>query len=366
MIGILIAGAISLVLSIFGTPVFIRVLQRRGYGQFVRDDGPTTHATKRGTPTMGGVAIILAVVLSYLLTHLVLWTTPTVSVLLVLFLMVGLGVVGFLDDYLKISQQDSTGLRPRYKLLGQFLVATAFAVLALLFPDEDGDTTASMHVSFVRDIPWLDLAFLGSVVGFILFAIWANFLVAAWSNGVNLTDGLDGLASGATIIFTAAYLIISFWQWRQVCSVDLEAGGVVQCYGSRDPLDTAVLCAALIGALVGFLWWNTSPAKIFMGDTGSLALGGAIAGLTIVTRTEILGAIIGGLFVMISLSVIIQVTSFKLTGKRVFRMAPLQHHFELKGWNEVTIVVRFWIVAGILAGVGLGIFYLDALPRLTE
>ena len=364
MIGIIIAGAIALVLSIFGTPLFIKVLERRGYGQFVRDDGPTSHATKRGTPTMGGVAIILSVLIAYFLTHLVMWTSPSVSVMLVLFLMVGLGVVGFLDDFLKISQQDSTGLRPRYKLLGQFVVATAFAVLALLFPDENGNTPAGTNVSFVRDIPWLDLAFLGSVVGFILFAIWANFLVAAWSNGVNLTDGLDGLASGATIIFTAAYLIINFWQWRQGRTLDLDV--MVAGYDARDPLDAAVLCATIIGACVGFLWWNTSPAKIFMGDTGSLALGGAIAGLTIVSRTEILGAIIGGLFVIISLSVIIQVTSFKMTGKRVFRMAPLQHHFELKGWNEVTIVVRFWIVAGLLAGVGLAIFYLDALPQVSS
>ena len=248
MIAIIIAGALALAMSIFGTPLFIKVLERRGYGQFVRDDGPTSHATKRGTPTMGGVAIILAVVLAYFLTHLVLWTSPSVSVVLVLFLMVGLGVVGFLDDYLKISQQDSTGLRPRYKLVGQFLVATGFAVMALLFPDENGNAPASTHISFVRDIPWLDLAFLGSVVGFLLFAIWANFLVAAWSNGVNLTDGLDGLASGATILFTAAYLIISFWQWRQVCSVDLDAGGLVHCYDTRDPLDIAVLCAAIIGA----------------------------------------------------------------------------------------------------------------------
>ena len=366
MIAIIIAGAAALLLSILGTPLYIKLLEKRGYGQFVRDDGPTSHATKRGTPTMGGVAIISATIVAYGLSHLLTMTLPSVSVLLVLFLMVGLGVVGFLDDYLKISQQRSLGLSPRAKLLGQFLVATAFAVLALLFPDENGNTPASTQISFVRDVPWLDLAFMGTIVGFILFAIWANFLVAAWSNGVNLTDGLDGLASGATIIFTAAYLIISFWQWRQVCNIDLDAGGVVHCYDARDPLDTAVLCAAVIGALVGFLWWNTSPAKIFMGDTGSLALGGAIAGMTIVSRTEIVGAIIGGLFVIISLSVIIQVTSFKATGKRVFRMAPLQHHFELKGWNEVTIVVRFWIVAGILAGIGLGIFYLDALPRLTS
>ena len=366
MIAIIIAGAIALVLSILGTPLYIRLLVKRGYGQFIRDDGPTSHATKRGTPTMGGVAIILATLLAYGITHLVLWTPPSASVLLVLFLMVGLGAVGFLDDYLKIAQQRSLGLRPREKLLGQFLVATAFAVMALFFRDESGLAPASTKISFVRDIPWLDLAFGGTVAGFILFAVWANFLVAAWSNGVNLTDGLDGLASGATIIFTAAYLVISFWQWRQLCSVDLAAGGTVSCYDSRDPLDAAVLCAAIIGACVGFLWWNTSPAKIFMGDTGSLALGGAIAGLTIITRTQILGAIIGGLFVMISLSVIIQVASFKTTGKRVFRMAPLQHHFELKGWNEVTIVARFWIVAGILAGLGLGLFYLDALPRLTS
>ena len=366
MIAIIIAGALGLALSGLGTPLFIKVLVKRGYGQFIRDDGPTSHATKRGTPTMGGVAIILATVLAYGVTHLVLWSSPTITVALVLSLMVPLGVVGVLDDYIKISRQRSLGLTPRAKLVGQFLVATGFAVLALLFPDADGNTPASAHISFVRDVPWLDLAFGGTIVGFILFAIWANFLVAAWSNGVNLTDGLDGLASGATILFTAAYLIISFWQWRQVCNVDLEAGGLVHCYDARDPLDTAVLCAAIIGACVGFLWWNTSPAKIFMGDTGSLALGGALAGLTIVTRTEILGAIIGGLFVTIALSVIIQVTSFKLTGKRVFRMAPLQHHFELKGWNEVTIVVRFWIVAGILAGVGLGIFYLDALPGLTS
>ncbi len=365
MIAILIAGAAALVLSFLGTPLYIRFLSARGYGQFVRDDGPTTHATKRGTPTMGGVAIILAVLIAYFGTHLVLWSSPSASVMLVLFLAVGLGIVGFLDDFLKISQQDSTGLRPRYKLLGQFVVATAFALLALQFPDEHGRTPASTMLSFVRDITWLDLAFLGTVIGVILFALWANFLVAAWSNGVNLTDGLDGLATGATILFTTAYLVISFWQWRQSMNILEGAANPATAYAARDPLDVAVLCAAIIGACVGFLWWNTSPAKIFMGDTGSLALGGAIAGLTIVTRTEILGAIIGGLFVTISLSVIIQVTSFKLTRKRVFRMAPLQHHFELKGWNEVTIVVRFWIVAGVLAALGLGIFYLDALPGLN-
>ncbi|MDO5661466.1 MAG: phospho-N-acetylmuramoyl-pentapeptide-transferase [Brachybacterium sp.] len=363
MIAIIIAGASALVLSILGTPLYIRILVRKQYGQFIRDDGPTSHSTKRGTPTMGGVAIILATLLGFGLTHLVLWDVPSVSALLVLFLMAGLGVVGFLDDYLKISRQRSLGLTARAKLLGQFLVATTFAVLALTLRDADGLTPASSRISFVRDIPWLDLAFGGTILGIILFALWSNFLVAAWSNGVNLTDGLDGLATGATILFAGTYVLICFWQWRQKCPAGFE---FTSCYTNPDPLGTAVVASAIVGACIGFLWWNTSPAKIFMGDTGSLALGGALAGLTVVSRTELLGALIGGLFVIISVSVILQVASFKLTGKRIFRMAPLQHHFELKGWGEVTIVVRFWIVAGILALAGLGLFYLDALPRLTS
>ncbi|GAB2549608.1 phospho-N-acetylmuramoyl-pentapeptide-transferase [Brachybacterium huguangmaarense] len=372
MIAIIIAGATALILSILGTPLYIRFLVARQYGQFVRDDGPTTHSTKRGTPTMGGVAIILATIIGYTVSHLATTRLPTTSALLVLFLMAGLGLVGFLDDYLKISHQRSLGLSARGKLLGQGLVATVFAVLALVLPDRDGATPASTRISFVRDISWLDLdlaqnwqipAALATVIGFVLFAIWANFLVAAWGNGVNLTDGLDGLATGATILFAGTYVLICFWQWRQTCPPGFELDN---CYTAPAPLDTAVVCSAIVGACIGFLWHNTSPAKIFMGDTGSLGLGGALAGITIVSRTELLGAIIGGLFVIISLSVIIQVASFKATGKRVFRMAPLQHHFELKGWNEVTIVVRFWIVAGILALAGLGLFYVDALPRLVS
>ena len=342
MIGILIAGAVAAVLSFSLTPLYIRFLVKKQYGQFVRDDGPTTHATKRGTPTMGGVMIILATLIGYGMGHLSILRVPSVSGLLALLLMVGLGVLGFMDDYAKIAKKQSLGLSPRAKLVGQGLIGTAFAVLALQFPDRWGHTPASTHISFVRDIPWLNLAFAGTAVGIILFAIWSNFLVAAWSNGVNLTDGLDGLASGATIIFAGAYVLISFWQWRQQCGIE----EVRSCYAARDPLDLAIVAAAVLGACVGFLWWNTSPARIFMGDTGSLAL---------------VGGIIGGLFVIISLSVIIQVTSFQLTRKRVFRMAPLQHHFELKGWNEVTIVVRFWIIAGVFAAFGLGLFYLDAL-----
>lgn len=357
MISILISGAVAMVLSFALTPLYIRFLVRKQYGQFVRDDGPTSHSIKRGTPTMGGVMIIFATVVGYFSGHIGTSGLFSVSGLLALFLMVGLGFLGFLDDYSKIAKKQSLGLSPKAKLVGQGLIGTIFAVLALQFPDRDGHTPASTYISFVRDIEWLDLAVGGTVLGLVLFALWANFLVAAWSNGVNLTDGLDGLASGATIVFASSYVLITFWQWRQTCNV----GENTHCYATRDPLDLAVFGAAVVGACVGFLWWNTSPAKIFMGDTGSLALGGALAALTILSRTQLVGAIIGGLFVIISLSVIIQVTSFKLTRKRVFRMAPLQHHFELKGWNEVTIVVRFWIIAGIFACLGLGLFYVDAL-----
>jgi phospho-N-acetylmuramoyl-pentapeptide-transferase len=353
---VLVAAGTSLVLTLLATPLFIRVLVRQGYGQFIRDDGPTTHHTKRGTPTMGGLVVIVAVLLSYLLAHLVTLTPPTWSAVLVLFLMTGLGLVGLADDVTKIRNQRSLGLRPWQKLTGQSLVAITFAVLALQLPNEAGRTPASTTISFIRDISVLDLAFAGGVLGTILFVIWAYLMIAAASNGVNLTDGLDGLATGASLFVFGAYTLIGVWQSGQSC-----AGANVgpQCYEVRDPRDLAVVAAALVGACFGFLWWNASPAKIFMGDTGSLALGGAIAGLAITTRTELLLVILGGLFVIITASVIIQVGTFKLTGKRVFRMAPLQHHFELKGWNEVTIVIRFWIIAGLCVGAGLGVFYAE-------
>ena len=204
-------------------------------------------------------------------------------------------------------------------------------------------------MSFVRDTA-LDLAFMGALGGVILFVIWANIIVAGTSNGVNLTDGLDGLATGASVMVFAAYVLISIWQFNQNC----QWNPGTKCYEVRDPHDLAIVAACGMGACFGFLWWNASPAKIFMGDTGSLALGGALAGLAILTRTELLVVILGGLFVTITLSVIIQVASFKTTGKRVFRMAPLQHHFELLGWQEVTIVIRFWIICGLLRGPGPG------------
>ncbi|GAA2732196.1 phospho-N-acetylmuramoyl-pentapeptide-transferase [Pedococcus aerophilus] len=354
MKAVLIAAVVSLVGALFGTPMFIKYLVKQGYGQFIRDDGPTSHHTKRGTPTMGGAVIIGSALAAYAVAHIATGTPVTWSGVLVLFLMAGLGLVGFLDDYIKISKQRSLGLRSREKLAGQTLVAVIFAVLALQFPNSKHRTPASTYISFVRDTP-VNLAFAGTLVGMILFVIWANIMIAGTSNGVNLTDGLDGLATGASVMVFAAYVLIGIWQGNQNCQITPG----LKCYEVRDSRDLAVVAAACMGACFGFLWWNASPAKIFMGDTGSLALGGALAGLAITTRTELLIIILGGLFVTITLSVIIQVGSFKMTGKRVFRMAPLQHHFELLGWNEVTIVIRFWIIAGLFVALGLGLFYAE-------
>jgi phospho-N-acetylmuramoyl-pentapeptide-transferase len=361
MRAVLFAAAISLMISLLGTPLYIRFLVKHGYGQFIRDDGPTSHHMKRGTPTMGGAVIIGGTLVAYSLAHLITWRTPTMSAVLVLFLMTGLGVVGFLDDFIKITKQRSLGLRSGPKLVGQGLVSVVFAVLVLQFPNSTFRTPASTQVSFIRDTRF-DLAFAGAGLGIALFVIWASIMIAAASNGVNLTDGLDGLATGASTLVFSAYVLIGTWQSNQSCQLltgDEVSSVALKCYEVRDPRDLAVVAACVMGACIGFLWWNAAPAKIFMGDTGSLALGGALAGLAITSRTEMLLLVVGGLFVLITLSVIIQVGSFKLTGKRVFRMAPLQHHFELLGWQEVTIVIRFWIIAGLFVALALGIFYAE-------
>ncbi len=349
MRGVLSAASISLILALFGTPLAIRFLVRHSYGQLIRDDGPTSHHTKRGTPTMGGAIIILSTLLGYFGAHLITLRDLTVSALLVLFLMTGLGLVGFLDDYIKVAKQRSLGLRASAKLIGQSVVAITFAVLAIQFPDSAGYTPASTEISFIRDT--------GIVLGSVLFVVWAYVMIAGTSNGVNLTDGLDGLATGTSVMVFASYVLIGTWQFGQNCA--RPTVNPATCYEVRDPLDLAVVAAAVMGACFGFLWWNASPAKIFMGDTGSLALGGALAGLALTTRTQLLLVLVGGLFALITLSVIVQVGFFKLTGKRVFRMAPLQHHFELVGWGEVTIVIRFWIIAGLLVALGLGVFYAE-------
>ncbi len=365
MVDVMLAGGTAMLVALLGTPLLIRFLVRRGYGQPIHDD-LTLHHVKRGKPTMGGTVIIAATLVGYLVSHLVLLGLYaggvvgrpgagfSVSALLVIFLLVGLGFVGFLDDYTKIREERSLGLTSRQKLAGQALVTVVFAALALWTKDADGRAPASTAISFVRDTS-LDLAFAGPALGAALFLVWANLLITGASNGVNITDGLDGLATGASVMVFGAYTMIGLWQHNERCTVAPGPG----CYPVADALDLAVVAAAVAGACFGFLWWNASPADIIMGDTGSLSLGAAMAGLAILTRTELLLGILGGLFVLITLSVIIQVASFKLTGKRVFRIAPIHHHFEIIGWAEVTIVIRFWIIAGICVLAGLGLFYAE-------
>jgi len=362
MRAVVLAGAIAVVISLLGTPWVIRYLTRKQFGQFIRQDGPASHHTKRGTPTMGGVVIILAAIVGWAVGNLLTGHTPNVSSILVVGLMVGMGAIGFLDDGIKITRERSLGLNARWKILLQAAVGIVFSLLALKFPDGGGTYPASKAVSFLRDTS-LDLAIWGPTVAIILFVVWSNFLITAWSNAVNLTDGLDGLATGASLIFFGSYVLVGIWQAGQSCG--LADTDPATCYQVRDPLDLAILAAAIAGACLGFLWWNTSPAKIFMGDTGSLALGGAIAGITILSRTEILGGIIGGLFVVIVMSSVIQIGFFKISGgKRVFKMAPLHHHFELMGWGEVTIVTRFWIIAMLFTGLGMGLFYAEWVVNL--
>jgi len=346
---ILFAGALSLLLTLLGTRYAIRLFAARGYGQLIRDDGPTTHHTKRGTPTMGGLVIVGATLVSYFGAKLATGSPPSASALLLLSLFAGLAVVGFLDDFIKIHKQRNLGLRSGAKMVGQSLVAIVFGVLAIMpwLADSHGYRPASMHLSVVRDISAWTLP--GVVV---VAVIW--LLVTGTSNAVNLTDGLDGLATGASGLVFAAYTLVNIWQSNQWCEPTRFSG----CYEVRNPLDLAVVAAAITGSCFGFLWWNAAPAQIFMGDTGSLALGGALAGMAILTRTEILLALLGGLFVIQTLSVILQVGYFRATkGRRLFRMAPLHHHFEMLGWEEITVVVRFWLIAGIFVAAGLGVFY---------
>jgi phospho-N-acetylmuramoyl-pentapeptide-transferase len=344
--GILLAGGISALFAFFATPVLIKYLAKKGFGQFIREDGPTTHHTKRGTPTMGGLIIISASTLGYGLSHLITSIAMTTSALLVLGLVIALGFVGFIDDYLKVAKKRSLGLTARQKIFGQVIAASGFAYAGLQFPDRDGLTPISANLSTVRDT--------SIKLSIVLVIIWVVFMVLGTSNGVNLTDGLDGLATGAAVMVFIAFILIGVWEFGQSCAVSPG----LKCYNVRDPLDLAVLAAAFAGACGGFLWWNASPAKIFMGDVGSLALGGALAGIAITLRIQILLAVLGFLFVLITASVIIQVAYFKISGgKRVFKMAPLQHHFELLGWGEVTIVIRFWIIASLGVAAGLGLFY---------
>jgi phospho-N-acetylmuramoyl-pentapeptide-transferase len=335
MIRLLVAAAIALAVSMVGSRFLIGWLTRHRVGQPIREDGPAGHKTKAGTPTMGGVAIVAAASAGWLFSD-VFGGIFTRRGILVMGAMIGAGIVGSIDDWLKVSRERNLGLNKRAKTIGLLVVSTSFAVSALIF------TNVSTEFSFTRfDLPGIEIGYVG-------WGIWAVVVIYATSNAVNLTDGLDGLAAGSAIFGFAAFVVVGFWGFRHPL-----------VYGDQSFLDLAVVAAAMLGACTGFLWWNAAPAKIFMGDTGSLAIGAALACLALSTNTALLLPLICGLNVMEAVSVILQVGSFRMTGRRIFRMAPLHHHFELGGWPETTVIIRFWILAGLCTALALGLYYAD-------
>ncbi|HET7489095.1 MAG TPA: phospho-N-acetylmuramoyl-pentapeptide-transferase [Acidimicrobiales bacterium] len=336
MINLLIAGGVAMILALVGTPVLIGWLHANGIGQQIRDDGPAGHFTKAGTPTMGGLMIVGAALGGYLAGHLRGGTIFTRAGILVALATVGAAAVGLTDDWIKVRHQRSLGLNKRAKVAGQLLVAGAFGVLAVNWAH------VNTALSFTR---WDSTEI---VLSKALYVVWAILLIVATSNAVNLTDGLDGLVAGSATFAFSAFALFGFWQFRHF--------GV---YHVPQALDLAVLAVALTGACTGFLWWNCAPARIFMGDTGSLAIGAAMAGLALVMNVHLLLPVVGGLYVLVALSVIVQVASFRLFHRRILRMAPVHHHFELAGWPETTVIVRFWILSGLCTALAIGLFYAD-------
>jgi phospho-N-acetylmuramoyl-pentapeptide-transferase len=347
VISILVAAAVGIAFTLLGTPVAIRAFSVWGWGQRIREDGPHTHMEKVGTPTMGGLVVLLGLLGGYLAARFTFGGFTSAGLSLVVAAM-GFGLVGFLDDYTKVRRQRSLGLSKSVKFLGTALVSILFAILVVQLVTDAGTST---NLSFIRDT--------GIRLG-ILYYAWTFLVLSASSNAVNLTDGLDGLASGSSLLVLSAYVFIAFWQFRHTCG-DLQGEVAAACYAvdGSAMLDVAVVAAAMMGAVTGFLWWNAAPARIFMGDTGSLAIGGLVGALAMVTNTQLLLIILGGLFVIETMSVILQVISFRGFGRRIFRMSPIHHHFELLGWPEFTVIVRFWIIAGLCVAVGLGLFYYD-------
>ncbi len=330
------SGGIALWAAALGTPLLIRWLTRRKIGQQIREDGPYMHLAKAGTPTMGGLAMVLAAVAGYLICHAGTHVAFSRAGVLVVLVIVCAGGIGLLDDWIKVRHRRSLGLNKRAKLASQILLAAAFALAA------EHWAGVNTHLSFTRT--------LGPNFGAVGWVLWAVLVMVGTANAVNLTDGLDGLASGSATFCFACLAIIGYWQFRHF-----------SLYHVSSALDLALSSVALAGACLGFLWWNAAPARIFMGDTGSLAIGSGLAALCLQMNLQLLLPVIGGLFVIVTLSVLVQVVSFWVFGRRVFRMAPLHHHFELVGWPETTVIVRFWILAGLFAALGLGIFYADFL-----
>jgi phospho-N-acetylmuramoyl-pentapeptide-transferase len=335
VIRLLVAAAIALTLSLFGTRILIGWLERRRIGQPIREDGPRGHITKAGTPTMGGLAFVAAAAIAWFISDLS-GAVYTRRGLLCMAAIVLAGGVGLLDDSVKVFRERNLGLSKRAKTVGLMIVAVAFAVSMLVF------TNVKTTLSFTRfDFPGIEIG----KVGWVILAV---VIFYATTNAVNLTDGLDGLAAGASIFAFMAYTVIAFWGFRHT-----------SIYNDESFLDTAVVAASMGASVAGFLWWNAAPARIFMGDTGALAIGAGLAALSLSTNTILLLPIIGGLFVMETVSVILQVGSFRMFGRRIFRMAPLHHHFELVGWPETTVIIRLWIVAGLFTALALGMYYAD-------
>jgi phospho-N-acetylmuramoyl-pentapeptide-transferase len=336
VVALLIAGGVGLLAAILGTPILIRSFQARGIGQQIREDGPEGHFTKAGTPTMGGLTILGAATVGYVASHLSTGAVFTAAGFTVLLVILGAGAVGLLDDWIKVSRQRSLGLNKTAKLVSLLALFLVFAALAVY------RAKVSTDLSFARS--------LGVTMANPVYIVWAILILLGASNAVNLADGLDGLAAGSSMYAFGAFVFIGFWEFRHQ-----------DCYHLGPALDLSLVAAAMAGSCAGFLWWNCAPARIFMGDTGSLAIGTAIGALALTTNTQLLLPVVAGLFVMITLSVVIQVLAFQVFHRRVFRMAPIHHHFELVGWPETTVIVRFWILASLCTAVAVGLFYADFL-----
>jgi phospho-N-acetylmuramoyl-pentapeptide-transferase len=338
VVPLLLAGGMALLLSLLGTRYLIDWLRAHRIGQPIHEDVPDGHVTKAGTPTMGGVAIVVAAVAGYAIAHVHRGLVFTRTGVLVMLAIAGAGVVGAFDDWIKVSNERNLGLSKRAKMGGLLVVALGFAIACVAWTDVE--TT----LSFTRwDEPGWDL----TAVGWVLFAV---LLIAATTNAVNFTDGLDGLAAGSSVYAFITMTVVAFWAFRHP-----------EVYEVNHALDLAVIAAAMVGGITGFLWWNAPPAQIIMGDTGSLAVGAGLASLALTLNVQLLLPIVGALFVFEALSVIIQIGSFRLFGRRVFRMAPIHHHFELAGWPETTVIIRFWILAIMSMAVALGLFYADSI-----
>ena len=338
MLSLMESGGVGFLCALLLTPLWMHFLSARSLGQQIREEGPSTHHHKAGTPTMGGVIIVLASVLGYVMGHVGTSIDFTRAGVLAVLVIVASGLLGFVDDYLAIRNERNLGLNKRGKFVGQLVIAGVFAVLALSW------VHTSTDLSFTRlSLPGWDLTAAG-------WFLLAAFVIIATSNAVNLTDGLDGLAAGSATFCFGVLAIIGYWQFRHFA-----------IYRLHSSLDLGLVAVGLVGACLGFLWWNAAPARIIMGDTGSLSIGTGLGALCLLMNLDLLLVVIGGLFVAETASVILQVLSFRLFGRRVFRMAPFHHHFELRGWPETTVLIRFWILAGLLAMLGLGIFYGDFL-----